>query len=629
MKKKNVRKLSKKGVALLAAAAMSAMVFCQAGDLVLAEATEMSVESVEISSLLPDNITIEEPTALSNVELPSSEYGTLSWADGSFVPTKRVQSCKVIFESSGKVDLSHITGWDSESQSFTGKITVVVNSIEDSSEETPEALPTEEPEALPTEMPELEPTEIPEEIPEETPGVSEAPELPLTEAPEVSPTETPEAAPTQVPELSPTEIPEEAPTVTGAPEIPPTETPEVLPTETPEVPPTETPEVLPTETPEVAPEETPEVLPTEAPEVPPTEAPEVLPTEAPEVAPTETPEVLPTDTPELPPAETPGVTETPEVPPTEAPVEPTPTEAPDIFDTPAQPEQEERPDSAADNLTPEEQAARAAENHTSNGITVHGDLPWYVQFRVSGGEEYSFRNAEGADIFKSYEFQLWDLKNDTEYQIPDGQYVSVTVPVKAGYDYSVEHILENGATETIIPSVEGTTMVFSTHSFSPFGIAGSKPIVGGEIGDKGYGNAVPSTPDVTATPTPSVPVATPVPTKAPAAGGQETGPVVPGGNTVTGESSQTGGQAGNAGSPDNQISTDNSNNQTGDDSDNADDKVSSNTYTGSSASNNAGSKTQNPKAVKTGDSTMIYPFVILLAVAVIAVIVVVVMKKKK
>ena len=589
MKKKNVRKLSKKGVALLAAAAMSAMVFCQAGDLVLAEATEMSVESVEISSLLPDNITIEEPTALSNVELPSSEYGTLSWADGSFVPTKRVQSCKVIFESSGKVDLSHITGWDSESQSFTGKITVVVNSIEDSLEETPEALPTEEPEALPTEMPELEPTEIPEEIPEETPGVSEAPE--------VSPTETPEAAPTQVPELSPTEIPEEAPTVTEVPEVLPTETPEVLPTEAPEVPPTETPEVLPTETPEVPP--------------------------------TETPEVLPTETPELPPAETPGVTETPEVPPTEAPVEPTPTEAPDIFDTPAQPEQEERPDSAADNLTPEEQAARAAENHTSNGITVHGDLPWYVQFRVSGGEEYSFRNAEGADIFKSYEFQLWDLKNDTEYQIPDGQYVSVTVPVKAGYDYSVEHILENGATETIIPSVEGTTMVFSTHSFSPFGIAGSKPIVGGEIGDKGYGNAVPSTPDVTATPTPSVPVATPVPTKAPAAGGQETGPVVPGGNTVTGESSQTGGQAGNAGSPDNQISTDNSNNQTGDDSDNADDKVSSNTYTGSSASNNAGSKTQNPKAVKTGDSTMIYPFVILLAVAVIAVIVVVVMKKKK
>ena len=362
--------------------------------------------------------------------------------------------------------------------------------------------------------------------------------------------------------------------------------------------------------------ETPEAFPTETPDV--TEIPEVLPTETPDV--TETPEILPTETPEVLPDDI------PEVCPTQAPAEPTPTEAPDIFDTPAQPEKEERPDSAADNLTLEEQAARAEENHTSNGITVHGDIPWYVQFRVSGGEEYSFRNAEGADIFKSYEFQLWDLKNNTEYQIPDGQYVSVTVPVKAGYDYSVEHILANGATETIIPSVEGTTMVFSTHSFSPFGIAGSKPIVGGEIGDKGYENIAPSTPDATATPTPNAPTATPIPTKAPVSGGQETGPVVPGGNTVTGEGSQTSGQESDAGSPGNQIST---NNQTSGDSDNADNKVSSNNNTGNSVSNNAGSKTQSQRAVKTGDNTMIYPFVILLVVAVIAVIAVVVMKKEK
>ena len=32
--------------------------------------------------------------------------------------------------------------------------------------------------------------------------------------------------------------------------------------------------------------------------------------------------------------------------------------------------------------------------------------------------------------------------------------------------------------ETIIPSVDGDTMTFSTHSFSPFGIAGSKSLVG-------------------------------------------------------------------------------------------------------------------------------------------------------
>lgn len=54
----------------------------------------------------------------------------------------------------------------------------------------------------------------------------------------------------------------------------------------------------------------------------------------------------------------------------------------------------------------------------------------------------------------------------------------MTVPVKAGYTYSIEHLLDNGAMETIIPSVDGDTMTFSTHSFSPFGIAGSKSLVG-------------------------------------------------------------------------------------------------------------------------------------------------------
>ena len=54
----------------------------------------------------------------------------------------------------------------------------------------------------------------------------------------------------------------------------------------------------------------------------------------------------------------------------------------------------------------------------------------------------------------------------------------MTVPVKAGYTYSIEHLLDNGAMETIIPSMDGATMTFSTHSFSPFGIAGSKSLVG-------------------------------------------------------------------------------------------------------------------------------------------------------
>ena len=38
-------------------------------------------------------------------------------------------------------------------------------------------------------------------------------------------------------------------------------------------------------------------------------------------------------------------------------------------------------------------------------------------------------------IFQSYEFELWDLKNNTEYEIPNGDYISVTVPVKSGYQH--------------------------------------------------------------------------------------------------------------------------------------------------------------------------------------------------
>lgn len=67
--------------------------------------------------------------------------------------------------------------------------------------------------------------------------------------------------------------------------------------------------------------------------------------------------------------------------------------------------------------------------------------------------------------------------------------------------------------ETIVPSVEGSTMVFSTHSFSPFGIAGSKPLVGGEIQEDGYGDLVTR---ATVTPTASAGV-TAVPEKVTAA----------------------------------------------------------------------------------------------------------------
>ena len=67
--------------------------------------------------------------------------------------------------------------------------------------------------------------------------------------------------------------------------------------------------------------------------------------------------------------------------------------------------------------------------------------------QVASGENYEFTNEAEANVFKSYEFELCDLRNNTEYEIPDGEYLSVTVPVKAGYDYTIEHLLDSGAME--------------------------------------------------------------------------------------------------------------------------------------------------------------------------------------
>ena len=51
--------------------------------------------------------------------------------------------------------------------------------------------------------------------------------------------------------------------------------------------------------------------------------------------------------------------------------------------------EDKRPQNAATDLTETEKEEIASQNHTCDGITVSGiDLPWYVQFRVSGGEDY-------------------------------------------------------------------------------------------------------------------------------------------------------------------------------------------------------------------------------------------------
>ena len=193
---------------------------------------------------------------------------------------------------------------------------------------------------------------------------------------------------------------------------------------------------------------------------------------------------------------------------------------------------------------------------------------------------------------------MWNLKTDSKYEIPDGQYISVTVPVKAGYEYTIEHLLDNGAMETIVPSVDGSTMIFSTHSFSPFGIAGSKPLIGENIAEDGYSGGTIS---VTSTPKPA---STAVPTKAAA--------------STTGSGVNTGSNTSNT-TVNNSTSTDNSS-ATGNNSPAA---------SGQSVSQNSSGSVNGTGVVRTGDNTPVGTFVILVVVAAVVVILIVVLKKKK
>ncbi len=651
-KKKNI--VYRKSVSLLAAAAMTAVLMT--GQIYPAIAWGQNIENrLEESSLIPENITIDEPVALSEVELPKSDYGTLSWEDDSYVPDKRVQSCQVVFKPAADVDLSYLSGWDAEKKVVKGKITLVVSSLEDdnkgnqeSGTENNENSDSEDSAAIPVDnvTPSVSPEEIKTE--EDTTGEEKTTgeEAPAGEEDEKNDPGTDEdnglsgdileeyiadpAAEEEKKEENGSDVVSDKKedtsdnktadnkivdnNVSGETDV---------------------------NTPQPA-EET--------------------------FADTQTTE----DTGKLNEffgAAMPGATvldgedasekkNSTESDSTE--IDSTESDQKNIFDNPLDFSAEDTRSSVAEeNLTEEEQEARAAENHNCDGISVSGiDLPWYVQFQVTSGDDHEFKNEDKATIFQSYEFRLWDLKNNTEYEIPDGQYVSVTIPVKEGYEYSIEHLLDNGATETIVPSVNGSTMIFSTHSFSPFGIAGFRPLVGEDIANGAYDdkNTPTPTPTVTisGTPTPS-----PAVTGAAADGNVSTPGTTGGANGTTGDANGTTGSTnGTAGgingttSGTGTVGTEGSSGTgtgtgTGTESGTstgADTNGTSTALAGTASNESAGqsqninnsqgqmadsSQNQTSNAVKTGDNTVILPFVILVLAAAAVIIIVLIVRKKK
>ena len=562
-----------KSVRFLAAAALSAALLGSQLPVVLA--AENSVESasgIKSEDLFPDNITVTDPVSLAEVGFPDNKYGKLKWVDDSIELTEHVQSCEAVFVPEEGIDLTDMEGWDKELGGVVSHIHVIVSSIagDDMDEETGELEETEESQETESEDMDAveEETSGEWEDEKEDTGVSDENEADTEEPSEESADENADA--------------------------------EILPEDG--------------ESEEENSEDSAESDSTEAGgadgqedngEVPEEESSQNNSADKDETGAVE----------EVPDQEEPG------------------SEGNDsnIFDDPEDfDEEDERPTELPESLTEEEKLQHAIMNHSCEGISVSGiNLPWYVQFRVTSGESYEFANESEAEIFKSYEFELWDLQNNTEYEIPDGEYISVTVPVKEGYDYTVEHLLDNGATETIVPSVEGGVMVFSTHSFSPFGIAGSMQMIGPDfpIGDEVK---------PTVTPTPSV-------TGKPG----ENGTSGNNGGTNTGSGTNNGGSNGTGG-------VGNSTGISGNGSDSGQNVTSGNSVAGDStgisgngsnfgqngASGNNGvtgnnangqnsSQSSGSHAVETGDTTAILPFVALVLAAAILIGAVIYLKTKK
>lgn len=546
--KKNTKNTFGRSFSILAAAALSMTLI--GGQAFPTYAGSSS--GIETGAMIPDNITIDTPTALANVALPSNEYGTLSWVDGSYVPQKRVQSCEVVFKPSAGADLSGLPGWDSASGTLTGYVTVVVSSLDSALEDTDndeQKDSSQSDESYDTENSDKDSKDVSDkETQQDSKDENADQEDSSSDSSSAdSSTDKNSDSSTDVKDPAEEDKNEEDPEVTEVPDI------TVTPVQKDDSQNTEEKEKETAET-------------------------------------TVTPAASDTgdnteDTDNNKKENNSEITEIPEI--TENPDENTDN----IFDRKDEPE-DKRPQNAATDITETEMEAIAQQNHTCDGITVSGiDLPWYVQFRVSGGDDYQFTNEEDAAIFKSYEFELWDTQKNTEYKIPDGEYISVTVPVKAGYTYSIEHLLDNGAMETIIPSVDGDTMTFSTHSFSPFGIAGSKSLVGPDAGS-----------DSSVTVTPAADTS----------------------SSDTGASSSVDTSSDSSESTDEMDTSQDLSSGTAELTDS-----SSQNDTESSESEDQSSQAKSKKQVNTGDTTQILPFVILFVAAAVVAGVVVFLKKRK
>lgn len=234
----------------------------------------------------------------------------------------------------------------------------------------------------------------------------------------------------------------------------------------------------------------------------------------------------------------------------------------------------------------------AAYNHTQRGVSVYGNLPWYVQFRVKLTDAGK-KEENGKKVLVPYELSLWDLYANAAYTLPEGESVTVTMPVpdvEIDGEFTVFHYKSDGTVESIKPVMNGNMMSFETSTFSPFMVAGSTVITGIGIGSvtpsgSGSGNSSDNGSNGTGT----------------SAG------------SSAGDSSQAGSTSGGTGD-----ST-----QTG----NTSNGTENSSQTGNTSSGNTGN--YNAAAVNTGDSTNVIPAAVTALAALLVIVGLLIHKKKK
>ena len=280
----------------------------------------------------------------------------------------------------------------------------------------------------------------------------------------------PSEEPTKEPTTEPTKEPTTEPTAE------PTKEPTAEPTKEPTAEPTKEPTAEPSEEPTKEPTAEPSEEPTKEPTAEPSEEPTKEPTKEPTAEPNEEPTKEPTKEPE----KESGPLENLQVSAGNEEDVQTILEAYQWYEGCTEDEQSMVPQDLVIRLKKAQSACKVY-NRTSNGITVSGEFPWYVQFRVTQGSQDA--NFDLGDLLGSYDMELWNLLEDEPYDL-NGTPVTVTIPVSDADKYekiSVIHYLEDGSYEVLTPEVLDGAIRFTTTSFSPYSVAGEGRIAGSTV----------------------------------------------------------------------------------------------------------------------------------------------------